>query len=124
MKKVKIVLSGFLLWLIPFLFSFLIYPLKTSGSPLFESLMPLILVLFVCIFSYLYLKDIESGILKEGIIIGVIWFLISIIIDLSIFLPSSPMQMSFNNYLSDIGITYLIFPIITISMAKLRHIDK
>lgn len=45
-------------------------------------------------------------------------------IDLCLFLPSSPMQMTFNNYLSDIGITYLIFPIITISMAKVSKINK
>lgn len=63
-KRIKLILFGFLLWFFPFLFSFIIYPLKIAKDPLFESLMPLILVLFVCIFSYLYLRDIESENIK------------------------------------------------------------
>ena len=51
--------------------------------------------------------------------IGVVWFLISVMIDLFLFLPPSPMQMSITGYFMDIGITYLIIPIITIGMGYL-----
>jgi hypothetical protein len=40
--------------------------------------------------------------------------MLSIIIDLLLFSPPSPMQMSFINYMMDIGITYLIIPVITV----------
>ncbi len=47
------------------------------------------------------------------------WFLINVIIDLIMFLPVSPMQMTLNDYMADIGITYLIIPVITMGMGYL-----
>ena len=36
----KAVLFGFLIWLIPFVVAFIIFPLRESSRPLFESIMP------------------------------------------------------------------------------------
>ena len=38
-RVIKIVGFGFLMWLVPFIVSLIIYPLKTSFNPLFESIM-------------------------------------------------------------------------------------
>lgn len=113
-KYVKIGLFGFLIWLIPFMVSFIIFPLRDSNRPLFESIMPVILTLIVVIFSILYFKKVDIISIKEGFIIGFIWFIISLIIDLLLFIPSSPMQMTLVDYMMDIGFTYLI--IITIPL--------
>lgn len=43
---------------------------------------------------------------------GIIWFVISIVIDLVMFLPESPMQMTFAEYMMDIGVTYFIIIVI------------
>jgi hypothetical protein len=115
-KSLKIVIFGFLLWLIPFIISFIIYPLKIGGSPLFESIMPIVITIMVVLLTYFYLITIETDFIKEGIKIGIIWFIINVIIDLFIFLPPNVMHMSFSNYMADIGITYLIIPTITIGM--------
>ena len=120
-KYLKICLFGFLVWLIPFLVSFLIFPLRESDSyrPLFESIMPLALTITVVIFSVLYFKKLEKNYLNESILVGFVWLIINIIIDLIMFLPESPMQMSFVNYMMDIGITYLIIPTIVIGAGYL-----
>lgn len=115
-KYLKIVLFGFLVWLVPFVVSFFIYPLKTAGSPLFESIMPLVITIIVVALTFLYLKSIETSFIKEGFIIGAVWFILNIAIDLILFLPPSPMQMTLTNYMMDIGITYLMIPVITIGM--------
>ena len=120
-RYLKIILFGFVVWLVPFVVSFLIYPLKTAGNPLFESVMPVIITVITVIMAVIYLKNVEGNLLKGGALIGVIWFLISVIIDLFMFLPSSPMQMSITNYFMDIGVTYLIIPIITMGMAYLTE---
>lgn len=120
-KFLKIIVYGVLVWLIPFVVSFFIYPLKTSGNPLFESIMPLILAIIVVLMANLYLKNIQTGFLREGVIIGVSWFIINIAIDLILFLPTSPMQMSLNNYMMDIGITYLLIPVITVGFGFLLN---
>lgn len=118
-RYLKLILLGFFVWLIPFIVSFFMYPLKTAGNPLFESVMPVIITLITVVLVGLYLKNTEGDLLREGILIGVVWFLISVMIDLFLFLPPSPMQMSITGYFMDIGITYLIIPIITIGMGYL-----
>lgn len=120
-KYLKIVLYGFLVWFVPFLISFFFYPLKTSGSPLFESIMPLIITIIVVVLAYLYLKGIEKNFIMEGVMIGGAWFIISIAIDLVLFLPPSPMQMNFINYMMDIGVTYLMIPVITSGMGYMSQ---
>jgi hypothetical protein len=115
-KYLKIVLYGFLVWLVPFVVSFFIYPLKTAGSPLFESIMPLVISLTVVVLAFLYLKNLEGDYVKEGVMIGVVWFIISIVIDLLLFLSPSAMQMRLIDYMADIGVTYLMIPFITVGL--------
>lgn len=123
-RYLKIILYGFILWLAPFVVSFFIYPLKTAGSPLFESIMPLVISLSVVVLAFLYLKNLERDYVKEGVVIGVSWFMTSILIDLLLFLSPSAMQMSFSDYMMDIGITYLMIPFITVGMGFLAAAVK
>lgn len=118
-RYLKIILFGFLVWLVPFIVSFFMYPLKTAGNPLFESTMPVIITIITVVMAGLYLKHAKGDLLTEGALIGVIWFLISVIIDLFLLLPPSPMQMSITSYFMDMGITYIIIPIITMGMVYL-----
>lgn len=53
--------------------------------------------------------------------IGVLWFIINITIDLILFLPSNPMQMTLTNYMMDIGITYIMIPVITMGMGYMAE---
>jgi hypothetical protein len=78
-------------------------------------------VFAVMICSVLYFKKGENHSVYDGIIAGVIWFFISVLIDLLLFLPSSPMQMSFIDYMTDIGLTYLIIFIIPLGVVILMY---
>ncbi len=120
-KNLKIILYGFLVWLIPFGVSFIIFPLKTSIRPLFESIMPLILSIGVITLAYHYLKNLNADFIRNGLLIGILWYIINIAIDLFMFMPASPMQMSFLNYMMDIGLTYVIIPVITLGMGFMAH---
>jgi hypothetical protein len=121
-KIMKITGYGFVMWLIPFIISLLIYPIKISLNPLFETIMPVVITLTVVLLTISYLKHIKKNFLRESMVIGVSWFLISIIIDLILFLPASPMHMSLANYMMDIGLTYLIIPFVTVGMGYM--VDK
>lgn len=114
-KYVKWIIGfGILIWLIPFLVSFVVFPLKDSNRPLFESIMPVVLTITVVIFSILFFKRVDKEFMKEGFIIGIVWFTISIIIDLFMFIPESSMHMSLVDYIMDIGLTYLIILVIPV----------
>lgn len=120
-KNLKIILYGFLVWLVPFAVSFIIFPLRTSMRPLFESVMPLVLTIIVVILSYYYLKNLETNLVKEGVLIGLSWLAINLIIDLMLFLPASPIQMNILDYFMDIGLTYIIIPVITVGMGIMAN---
>ncbi len=101
----------------------MIFPLRESQRPLFETIMPIVLTLCAVVFSNLYFKKVETGFLTESIKLGVVWFLISFLIDLLMF-SWGPMKMSFLDYLSDIGLTYLIYPSVTIGFGYLLSKTK
>lgn len=119
MESLKIaLLYGFLVWLIPFIVSFIIFPTKTSLSALFESIMPVVITICVVVFSILYFGKVEADFLKEGILLGIIWLVISLVVDLLLFMEG-PMKMTFVDYMMDVGLTYLMIPTITIGFGYL-----
>lgn len=119
MKSVKkAILFGFLVWLIPFVIAVVITPIRTNQRALFESIMVVVVTGFTALFAILYFQKVEKSFVKEGVILGVVWFVISIVIDLLMFMWG-PMKMSFLDYMADIGLTYLIIPIVTISFGYL-----
>lgn len=126
MKSLKLALIyGILVWLVPFIVSVVIFPIHDTNRPLFESVMPVAGVTSSLFFLILYFRKVEINFLQEGIRLGIIWFAISIIIDLFMFLPSnSPMNMSLADYISDIGVTYLAIPVITIGVGYLLERRK
>ena len=119
MKSIrKTLVYGFLVWAIPFVVAILIFPLRATERPLFESIMPVVVTVSTVLFSNLYLKNVEAAFVKEGILLGLSWLTISLVIDLLMFMQG-PMKMSFADYARDIGLTYLIIPTITIGFGFL-----
>jgi len=119
MKSIKRTLFyGFLIWLIPFIVAFLIFPIRESNRALFESIMPVVITISVAFFAYQYFKKLDNNFVKEGVMLGLIWLMISFVIDLVMFMQG-PMKMTFTDYIMDIGLTYLIIPAITIGFGYL-----
>lgn len=114
----RAILYGFLAWLIPLLFAILIFPLRKAGSPLFETLMPIVLTLCGVFFAGRYFRRLQSGFRREGFLLGILWFVMSVGLDLPMFL-AGPMKMPIPDYMADIGLTYLIYPIITTGFGAL-----
>ena len=120
MKSIKkTLLYGFLIWLIPFIVAFLIFPVRESNRALFESIMPVVITFSVLFFAYHSFKRLDNNFVKEGVMLGIIWLAISFIIDLTMFMQG-PMKMSFVDYSMDIGLTYLIIPTITIGFGYVK----
>lgn len=111
----KALLYGVCVWAVTFIAAMLIFPLRGPERPLFESIMPVVLALSAVFFSFLYFKHVDINYLREGIYLGITWFIINIIIDQFLF-SWGPMYMAFAEYIKDIGITYLLIPIVTIGI--------
>ena len=108
-------LFGLVVWAVPFVAAMIIFPLRESNRILFGSIMPVILTYISVTMAYLYFNRVELFFIKEGVNLGILWFFICIVIDLCFF-TWGPMQMSIIDYIEDIGLTYLMIPIITIGI--------
>ena len=112
------VLWGIGIWAFVFIVAILAFPLRENERPLFESIIPVALVLAVTFASTRNLKSITN--LSSGVRIGVIWLAVNFIIDQLMF-SAGPMKMAFIDYMKDIGITYLLIPIITAGIGYTRE---
>ena len=113
----RALILGVLVWFVPFLVAFMIFPLRESSRRLFESIMPVALAAIVVVLAGSYFGRGTQASLREGLLLGVLWLGISVVIDAPLMLLGGPMQMAIGEYLGDIGVTYLMIPVITSGMA-------
>jgi hypothetical protein len=111
----RVLLFGFLIWLIPFLVAFGIFSIHETNRPLFESIMAVTVTLVAVLFSVLFFQKTNKNFLSLGILLAVVWFGICFGIDLVMFTWGA-VKMPFWDYVADIGVTYLIIPIVTIGI--------
>ena len=86
---------GFLTWLIPFAVSFLFY--SKDGLIidifLFKSIMIVVGAVSAAFLLIIHFKKIDSAFLREGIVTGIMWLTINLLLDLLILLPMSKMPV-------------------------------
>lgn len=113
----RALLLGLLIWFVPFVVAFAAFSLKEKNYPLFESIMPVALAMIVVLCSLWYFRKVDRVMAREGLILGGLWMLISIAIDLPLML-SPPMNYTLAQYFADVGLTYLLMPIVTTGIAQ------
>ena len=112
----RAILYGVLVWLAAFAVAFVIFPLRESWRALFESIMPVVVVMATSFFAALYFRRVTKDFLREGALLGGLWLAINVIIDLPLML-SPPIDMGLVDYLADVALTYLVIPAVTIGIA-------
>lgn len=111
---------GVLSWLIPFVVAFLAFPWRESARPLFESVMAVTVTATTIGLGLAYLRRRPNAGAREGLSLGVIWFVICILIDAPLMLLGGPMHMSVGAYFADIGLTYVSIPLVTCGLTAAR----
>jgi uncharacterized membrane protein YpjA len=101
-------LLGLASWAIPLALSFLLFPLKKSNAPLFETLMTLAILVTAGVLFQRYFRG--RGVLAgEAVLVGVLWLAVNLVLDYPLF-AYGPMKMPVGAYYSEIGLVYLTFP--------------
>ena len=113
----RALLLGLLVWLVPFVVAFAAFPLKAKNYPLFESIMPVALAMTVVLCSLWYFRKVDRPTVREGLLLGMLWMLLSMAIDLPLML-SPPLNYTLEKYVADVGLTYLMMPIIATGIAR------
>ena len=114
-KHIRNILYGFLAWLIPFVTSIFFYTREgvlTIDVFLFKTIMIIVGSTSAAFLLISYFKKIDTRYLKEGIIVGLTWFGINILLDLLVLIPMSGMSVA--DYFTQIGLRYLVMPVMSI----------
>src|SRR5271157_1675680 len=85
-------LLGLLSWLIPFVISFLLFPLKKANAPLFGTLMSLVVLLTAAGLLNLYFRN-RAVSVSEAVRVGALWLAVNLVFDYLVF-SHGPMQMT------------------------------
>lgn len=100
---------------IPLVISICVYGLKQSSEPLFNATMDIVLTSTIVALAIWYLRLSPTRPIKQGTKIGLLWMIACWLLD-SLMFSHGPMQMSFNQYVTEIGVGYIVIPIITIGL--------
>ncbi len=112
MKWKRALALGALLWATVLLISFLIFPVKKTTPALFDSLIAVVLAACTVVYLGMYFLPSAAPSRTEGINLGGLWMAMSLVLDLPLF-AAGPMKMTPEQYLADIGATYIMIPVIT-----------
>jgi hypothetical protein len=113
---------GFLLWILPFLTSVLMFPLKKTDPAFFQSSLGVISMTLAVLFTVHYFRK-TQGSLKEGIFLGLIFAVISWFFDFLFFIWG-PIKMPLITYVKEIGIGYLLYIVIPVGFGYLLGRNK
>jgi len=112
-KFLRLVLFGFLSWIVIFGASICLFGLKKENEHTFEIIMGMVLTLCTVGFTLLYFRKIRTAFLCEGVLLGLTLVACNIVFDLPMFL-AGPMRMPLERYCTEIGIAYFSMAIISI----------
>ncbi|MGA2792125.1 MAG: hypothetical protein ABSE69_01110 [Roseiarcus sp.] len=113
---IRTTILGFLSWLVPFVVSFLF--VDQTGQflipqPLFKSLMVVVFGGFGTALLVIAFRRIPPT-QRSGLALGCYWLAINLLLDLTVLVPLA--KMSIVLYFYDIGLRYLLIPIISTAM--------
>ena len=112
-RLVRIVALGFGVWAIPFATGVALFRAKQWNAALFDSLMAVAVCVAAVLMSRIYFKKPGSG-RASSYFVGVAWLVICWAIDFPLFV----IVFDYNpwTYAVDIGVTYLIVPVVAIGL--------
>jgi uncharacterized membrane protein YpjA len=116
----KMVGFGFLSWLIVFAAAMAMYPWRVHNRPLFESAIAVVLAATTVTLAGIFFRRATDVRGWHGFVVGFVWATINMGVDLAVF-SVGPMRMALPDYLADIGVTYLMIPVLTTALALQRH---
>ena len=85
--KVKLAITyGIIIWIISYLLSLIFNPIFSTIFPKINVTVPLVIIFTTGIFGTLYIRNIETNEVIEGLLVGIIFVIIDILLDTVFFI--------------------------------------
>ncbi|MFC1568692.1 hypothetical protein ACFL4L_00525 [bacterium] len=121
-RSVKMMLYGFLIWLICFIIGFMVWPLYESQLMLYKTILIVCSVFVGMVFINLYFKTVTDKYVSESISLALVWLMMNWVLDL-IFLVGL-FKTPIGEYFISVGLRYLNIPIIVIGVGMLLEMKS
>ncbi len=112
MKLKLAIICGVLIWIITTILTEIVNPIFTSHLPHINIIVPIITIIVTGFFGIIYIRNIETNEVVEGIIAGIIFIIIDVVIDSFVYILPNSQSLIIGNYplhlASNIIITLLI----------------
>ena len=114
--KIKLaIVSGILIWIISTVLTEIFNPIFNSNLPHVNIIVPIITILVTGFFGIIYIRNIDANEVLEGLLAGILFVVIDIILDTLVFILPNTQNLIIGDYpLHVVSIT-----IITISITTL-----
>ncbi len=118
----KTTLLGLMIWAVPFMTGFFFYDQTGQLNVnifFFKSVMIVVLTAVSALAIHWSFKPINNSFTKHGILIGAIGLVVVFLLDAMVLIPMTGMTVA--QYMAEIGLRYLIIPIMAVSSGLLLH---
>ena len=114
---------GVLNWVLIYLLTEFFYPIFIDFNPYFNIAIPLIIIIVTGIFGILYIRNIEKNEVVEGILVGIVFIIIDIVLDSLIFILPQHANIIVENYFIHIISMIILTLIITTFLGYLAQMN-
>ena len=117
------IICGILIWVFTYLIS-IVFQIGTLDNVLYNTLiLPLSIIIVTGFFGIIYIREINEDELIEGILVGILFIAIDIILDTVFFIILHNKNILFSNFLNHIILMSIIILIITSFLGYLAQMN-
>lgn len=122
--KLKLgIICGVAIWILTYLISLAVHMLPLNNMLYNNLILPLSIVIVTGFFGIIYIRSIDEDELIEGIIAGIIFIAVDIILDIIFFIIPHNTGLMFSNFSNHIIVMSIIILIITSFLGYLAQMN-
>ena len=122
--KLKLgIIYGVLIWIFTYLISAIVQMFELNNTLYYNLILPLSIITVTGFFGIMYIRNIDKNELFEGILVGIVFIAIDIILDLVFFVILNNTSILFTNFLNHIILMSIIVLIITSFLGYLAQMN-
>ena len=117
------IICGVLIWIFTYLISVIVQMFELNNTLYYNLILPLSIIIVTGFFGIIYIREINEDELIEGILVGILFIAIDIILDTVFFIILHNKNILFSNFLNHIILMSIIILIITSFLGYLAQMN-
>lgn len=122
--KLKLgIICGVLIWIFTYLISVIVQMFELNNTLYYNLILPLSIIIVTGFFGIIYIRNIYKNELFEGILVGILFIAIDIILDILFFIIPNNTNILFTNFLNHVILMGIIMLIMTSFLGYLAQMN-